>query len=173
MIYNFFISIFFCFLINFFLICCLNIIIRLDDRFIFCVNSLFLLSFSFTGSYRLIKFKDNLRTIEPRFPKNLRTNKARSDFTGPYKKKVYITVDPLHRTWFYVVVIGVVLAVLPRPKIKHRFNCTKISIIDYVSSIYQPLMFLSGGPKKEKQSSINSLLTSFLFLGHSVSFSRL
>ena len=38
--------------------CCLNIIIRLDNRFIFCVNSLFLLSFSFTGFYRQIKFKD-------------------------------------------------------------------------------------------------------------------
>ena len=87
MICNFFILIYFCFLINFFLICCLNIIIRLDNRLIFCVNSLFLLSFSFTGFYRLIKFKDNLRTIEPRFPKNLRTNEARSDFTGPYKKK--------------------------------------------------------------------------------------
>ena len=44
------------------------------------------------GFYRLIKFKDNLRTIEPRFPKNLRTNEARSDFTGPYKKKVYSTL---------------------------------------------------------------------------------
>ena len=70
-----------------FLICSLNIIIRLDNRLIFCVNSLFLLSFSFTGFYRLIKFKDNLRTIEPRFPKNLRTNEASSDFTGPYEKK--------------------------------------------------------------------------------------
>ena len=39
------------------------------------------------GFYRPIEFKDNLRTIEPRFPKNLRTNEARSDFTGPYKKK--------------------------------------------------------------------------------------
>ena len=87
MIYNFFISIYFCFLINFFLICRLNIIIRLDNRFIFCVNSLFLLSFSFTGFYRLIEFKDNLRTIEPRIPKNLRTKEARSDFTSPYKKK--------------------------------------------------------------------------------------
>ena len=42
------------------------------------------------GFYCPIEFKDNLRTIEPRFPKNLRTNEARSDFTGPYKtKKVY------------------------------------------------------------------------------------
>ena len=39
------------------------------------------------GFYRPIEFKDNLRTIEPRFPKNLRTNEARSDFTGPYKTK--------------------------------------------------------------------------------------
>ena len=46
-----------------------------------------LIFFSFTGFYCLIEFKDNLRTIEPRFPKNLRTNEARSDFTGPYKKK--------------------------------------------------------------------------------------
>ena len=67
--------------------CRLNIIIRLDNKFIFCVNSLFLLSFSFTGFYRLIEFKDNLRIIKPRFPKNLRTNKARSDLTGPYKTK--------------------------------------------------------------------------------------
>ena len=87
MIYNFFISIYFCFLTNFFLISRPNIIIRLDNGFIFCMNSLFLLNFSFTGFYRLIKFKDNLKTIEPRFPKNLRTNEARSDFTGPYKKK--------------------------------------------------------------------------------------
>ena len=39
------------------------------------------------GFYCPIEFKDNLRTIEPRFPKNLRTNEARLDFTGPYKKK--------------------------------------------------------------------------------------
>ena len=39
------------------------------------------------GFYCPIEFKDNLTTIEPRFPKNLRTNEARSDFTGPYKKK--------------------------------------------------------------------------------------
>ncbi len=36
------------------------------------------------------KIKDNLRTIEPRFPKNLRTNEARLDFTGPYKKKCIV-----------------------------------------------------------------------------------
>ena len=96
MIYNFFISIYFCFLINFFLIYHLNIIIRLDNRFFLCVNSLFLLSFSFTGFYRLIEFKDNLRTIEPRFPKNLRTNEARSDFTGPYKKKSVVVEDTLN-----------------------------------------------------------------------------
>ena len=40
------------------------------------------------GFYRPIEFKNNLRIIEPRFPKNLRTNEARSDFTGRYKKKV-------------------------------------------------------------------------------------
>ncbi len=39
------------------------------------------------GFYRPIVFKDNLRTIEPQFPKNLRTNEARSDFTSPNKKK--------------------------------------------------------------------------------------
>ena len=43
--------------------------------------------FSFIGFHRSIKFKDNLRTIKPQFPKNLRTNEAHSDFTGPYKKK--------------------------------------------------------------------------------------
>ena len=43
------------------------------------------------GFYCRIEFKDNLRTIEPRFPKNLRTNEARSDFTGPYKKKVQLS----------------------------------------------------------------------------------
>ena len=47
--------------------------------------------FLFMGFYCPIEFKDNLRTIEPRFPKNLRTNEARLDFTGPYKKKkVYV-----------------------------------------------------------------------------------
>ena len=40
------------------------------------------------GFYYSIEFKDNSRTIEPRFLKNLRTNEARSDFTGPYKKNV-------------------------------------------------------------------------------------
>ena len=45
--------------------------------------------FSFMGFYYSIEFKDNSRTIEPRFLKNLRTNEARSDFTGPYKKKEY------------------------------------------------------------------------------------
>ena len=34
-----------------------------------------------------INFKDILRTIEAGFGKNLRTNEARFDFTGPYKKK--------------------------------------------------------------------------------------
>ena len=34
-----------------------------------------------------INFKDNLRTIEARFWKKLRTTEARFDFTGPYKKK--------------------------------------------------------------------------------------
>ena len=34
--------------------------------------------------YCPIQFKDNLKTIEPRFPKDLRTYKAHSDFTGPY-----------------------------------------------------------------------------------------
>ena len=33
------------------------------DRYIF---------FSFTGFYRPIEFKDNLRTIEPRFPKKFK-----------------------------------------------------------------------------------------------------
>ena len=62
---------------------------RINNSTFFGINSLFLLSFSFTGFYRLIEFKDNLRTIEPRFPKNLRTNEARSDFTAPYKKSVF------------------------------------------------------------------------------------
>ena len=44
--------------------------------------------------YRLIEFKDNLRTIEPRFTKNLRTNEARSDFTGPYEKKSVLSTTP-------------------------------------------------------------------------------
>ena len=35
------------------------------------------------GFYCPIEFKDNLKKIEPRFPKNLRTNEAHSDFTGP------------------------------------------------------------------------------------------
>ena len=39
------------------------------------------------GFYCPTEFKDNLRTIEPRYPKNLRTNEARSDSTGPYKTK--------------------------------------------------------------------------------------
>ena len=32
-------------------------------------------------------FKDNLRTIEAKFPKKLRTTEAHFEFTGPYKKK--------------------------------------------------------------------------------------
>ena len=36
-------------------------------------------------------FKDNFRTIEAEFPKNLRTTEAHFEFTGPYKKKsVYL-----------------------------------------------------------------------------------
>ena len=34
-----------------------------------------------------IYFKDNLRTIEPKFSKKLRTTEAHFEFTGPYKKK--------------------------------------------------------------------------------------
>ena len=34
-----------------------------------------------------IYFKDNLRTIEAKFPKKLRTTEAHFEFTGPYKKK--------------------------------------------------------------------------------------
>ena len=38
------------------------------------------------------KFKNNLRTNEACFWKKLRTNEARSNFTGSYKKKkVYLT----------------------------------------------------------------------------------
>ena len=55
------------------------------------------------GFYCLIKFKDNLRTIEPRFPKNLRTNEARLDFTGPYKKK---SIDHIKSTLSEVVMIS-------------------------------------------------------------------
>ncbi len=45
------------------------------------------------GFYCPIEFMDNLRAIEPRFPKNLRTNEARSDFTGPYEKKKCMPVS--------------------------------------------------------------------------------
>ena len=44
------------------------------------------------GFYCPIEFKDNSRTIEPRFPKNSRTNEARSDFTGYKTKKVHMRV---------------------------------------------------------------------------------
>ena len=36
--------------------------------------------------YHPIKFKDNLRTVEPRFPINLRTAEVHFYFTGPLKK---------------------------------------------------------------------------------------
>ena len=41
-------------------------------------------------------FKDNLRTIEAKFPKKLRTTEAHFEFTGPYKKKsVCPNIGPL------------------------------------------------------------------------------
>ena len=36
---------------------------------------------------KLICFKENLRTIEAQFLKDLRTTEAHFEFTGPYKKK--------------------------------------------------------------------------------------
>ena len=44
-----------------------------------------------------INFKDILRTIEAGFGKNLRTTEARFDFTGPYKKKVYLKKKSLKK----------------------------------------------------------------------------
>ena len=44
---------------------------------------------------RPINFKDNLRTIEARFPKKLRTTEAHFEFTGPYKKKECSSNAPL------------------------------------------------------------------------------
>ena len=43
--------------------------------------------FRFVSFYQPIEFKDNLRTIEARFPKNLRTTEAHFEFAGPLKKK--------------------------------------------------------------------------------------
>ena len=43
--------------------------------------------YAFANLYRLKKIKDKLRTIEARFPKNLRTIEAHFELTGPYKPK--------------------------------------------------------------------------------------
>ena len=43
----------------------------------------------FNGS---MYFKDNLKTIEPQFPKKLKTTEAHFEFTGPYKKKKRVFV---------------------------------------------------------------------------------
>ena len=83
--------------------------------------------FSFIGFYCPKEFKDTLRTIEPQFPKNLRTNEARSDFTGPYKKKS-VTSLLFGRASFVSKSDGVI-------NLKPEFGGTgTVSLVDKISS---------------------------------------
>ncbi len=67
--------------------------------------------FRFVYLCRVIKFKDNLRTIEARFPKNLRTIEAQFELTGPYKK-VYIGKEEF-------------------PKSTHEINLTGLNLYSF------------------------------------------